>query len=385
VQFGGSRVGFRALNPTPEPSPDPTPRPDVSVVVPTFREAENLPLLVPRIAAALAEAGLTGEILVVDDDSADGTVEVCERLAADHPVRLLVRKGERGLSGAVVHGLRAARGETLVVMDADLSHPPESIPALVAAVAPGRAEFALGSRYVAGGRTEEGWGLFRWVNSKVATVLARPLTGASDPMSGFFALRRERFEAAAPLNPVGYKIGLELIVKCRCSAVEELPIFFRDRRHGASKLTLKEQFDYLRHLRRLYEFKLGRVARPLQFVLVGSTGMVVDLALFAALLHLLPLAAARALAIWGAMTWNFLLNRRATFSYARVHAPTPQYVKFCAACLVGALVNWAVSIGLCARFAFFARWKLLAAMLGVVAGTVFNYLASSRLVFRRAP
>src|SRR5438270_2504382 len=140
-------------------SPSP---PDVSVIVPTYCEAENLPLLVPRIVAACPAA----EILIVDDDSPDATAAVCAQLA----VRLLVRKGERGLAGAVLHGMRHALGDVFVVMDADLSHPPEAIPALVDAIRTG-ADFAIGSRYVRGGRTDAGWGTWRRLTSRVATLL----------------------------------------------------------------------------------------------------------------------------------------------------------------------------------------------------------------------
>lgn len=229
---------------------------DVSVIVPTYCEADNLPVLVPRIAAALDGAGLRGEIVVVDDNSPDATAAVCKELAVRYPLRLLVRQGERGLAGAVLHGMQASRGAVLVVMDADLSHPPETIPLLVDAIQSGRADFAIGSRYVAGGRTEESWGFLRRINSRVATMLARPLTSARDPMAGFFALARSTFAACGPFDPVGFKIGLELMVKCSCWRIEEVPITFANRHKGASKLTWREQLNYLRHLARLYAFRL---------------------------------------------------------------------------------------------------------------------------------
>src|SRR5262245_57847274 len=181
---------------------------DLSVIIPTYREAENLPVIVPRIADGLRRAGLKAEIVVVDDNSPDDTLAVCEKLSKEFPVRLLVRTNERGLSTAVIHGMRQSSGEVLVVIDADLSHPPEKIPHLYELVKTGKADFVIGSRYVKGGRTEDGWGLFRWFNSKLATLLARPLTRAKDPMAGFIGLRRETFVRARKLDPVGYKIGL---------------------------------------------------------------------------------------------------------------------------------------------------------------------------------
>jgi dolichol-phosphate mannosyltransferase len=237
----------------------------VSVIVPTYREADNLPLLVPRIAAALHALRRPGEILVIDDDSPDETQAVCARLARAHPLRLVTRRGERGLATAVLHGLRLAGGEVVVVLDADLSHPPEAIGALVAELERPPADFVLGSRYVAGASTDEGWGLFRRLNSLVATALARPITTARDPMAGFFAVHRSTVAAARPLDPVGYKIALELIVKCGCRHVREVPIHFADRVKGESKLNLREQINYLRHLARLYRFTLlaGRPPAPL--------------------------------------------------------------------------------------------------------------------------
>jgi dolichol-phosphate mannosyltransferase len=357
---------------------------DVSVIVPTYREAENLPVLVPKVASALEGAGLHGEIIVVDDNSPDSTPAVCADLQTRYPLRLLVRTTERGLSSAVVHGMREATGDVLVVMDADLSHPPEKVPELVRAVRRDGADFVIGSRYVDGGRTAEDWGLLRWLNSKGATLLARPLCSAADPMAGFFAMPRAAFEACEGLDPIGYKIGLELLVKSGASKVQEVSIDFRNRLHGESKLTLKEQVNYLRHLKRLYEFKLGRAARPLQFALVGSTGLVVDLICFMLLALVTALPVARAVAIWFAMTWNFYLNRRLTFSYARSRPALPQYCLFCLSCLTGAVVNWGTSMTLCRSLDLFWHWPALAAVCGVMAGMGFNYLFSVAVVFRRA-
>jgi dolichol-phosphate mannosyltransferase len=321
--------------------------------------------------------------VIVDDNSPDATPQICAELAKRFPVRLEVRAGERGLSSAVVHGLKSARGDTLVVMDADLSHPPEKIAELLQALDAG-ADFVIGSRYVRGGTTAEGWGLFRWLNSKVATLLARPLTGARDPMAGFFALRRTTFEAARDLDPIGYKIGLELLVKCRCREVREVPIHFENRLHGTSKLSVKEQINYLRHLKRLYEFKFGDVARFLQFLVVGGTGMVVDLAFYVFLLGWLPLGVARGLAIGVAMTWNFALNRRFTFSFARTRALLPQYLKFCVSCGLGAAVNWSTSIAAGSLLTFLVGRPLLAAAVGIIAGSLVNFALCNTAVFQRA-
>jgi dolichol-phosphate mannosyltransferase len=230
--------------------------PSVSIIVPTYLEAENLRELIARLEGVRAQSVPDCELIIVDDDSRDGVERIIEEL--NRPwIRLLVRRGRRGLSGAVIEGMRQATGDILVVMDADLSHPPEMIPSLVERVVNG-ADFALGSRYVAGGSTDARWSIWRWLNSKTATLLARPFTAARDPMSGFFVLRRATFEQAAPLCPLGYKIGLELLVKCRCRRVEEVPIHFAERTRGRSKLTLRQQWLYLRHVARLLRFRMRR-------------------------------------------------------------------------------------------------------------------------------
>jgi dolichol-phosphate mannosyltransferase len=235
-----------------EASMTPSPSPRITIVIPTYKEADNLGELIDRTAAVRETYGLAIDMLLMDDDSADGSVE----LVAARPenwVTLIVRSANHGLSAAALDGLQRARGDVLVCMDADLSHPPEALPRMLQALDDG-ADFVIGSRYIAGGSTDDG-GVFRWVNSWIATLLARLLTSVRDPMAGFFALRRSTFERGSAFNPIGYKIGLELMIKCGCKRVVEVPIHFEHRRFGDSKLTVKQQLLYLEHLRRLYAFK----------------------------------------------------------------------------------------------------------------------------------
>ena len=253
----------------------------VSVIVPTYREAENLPRLIPQAAAALGSRDWTWEMIVIDDNSPDGTREVLAELAKQWPqFRYLIRDKDRGLSSAVLAGLAMAQYDYLLVMDADLSHPPESIPALIGPLLQGRADFTIGSRYVAGGKTED-WGRFRWINSAVATILSRPFTqSVRDPMAGFFALPRRLYCAADELNPIGYKIGLELMVKCHVTTIVEVPIVFRNRLHGESKLTLKEQFRYLEHLSRLYDYKFPKASPRIKFLIAAACSATACMALY---------------------------------------------------------------------------------------------------------
>ena len=381
----------------------------VSIIVPTYKEVENLSPLIDRINQAMSATGLNWEVVVVDDDSQDGSDQVIAELASRGlPVRLITRVGQRGLSSAVIEGFNCARGERLVCMDADMSHPPESIPALLGCMKREGADFVIGSRYVTGAATDESWGAFRWLNSKVATLLARPFTKAADPMAGFFAMPREVFQRAKALSPIGYKIALELIVKCDCKNIREVPIHFANRKFGTSKLNLREQVNYIKHLKRLADFKYGWFSRLLQFCIVGGTGAVVDLTTYAILIALavphfrtavaaifradsvfaahkagVALVIGRGLAIWVAMTWNFFFNRRLTFSHTRGGGNVlGQYWKFVVACSMGAVVNWFISVLLPAKAAFFDAHKLTAAVVGIMVGTLFNFTLSQQWVFR---
>jgi dolichol-phosphate mannosyltransferase len=229
---------------------------ELSIIVPTLREAMNIPILVKEITTALEPVLSDWEIIIIDDNSRDGTIKICDRLSREGaPLKLVVRKNKRGLATAVLDGFAHARAPVFVVMDADLSHPPASIPLFYKMIQDG-AEFVLGSRYIPGGGTDDRWTVYRLLNSKFASLLARDLTSVSDPMSGFFALPRSLWERCENLSPVGYKIGLELIVKGRPRNIKEVPIHFRTRMLGESKLSLRQQLFYLNHLRSLYWYKL---------------------------------------------------------------------------------------------------------------------------------
>ncbi|MEM1329057.1 MAG: polyprenol monophosphomannose synthase [Planctomycetota bacterium] len=247
----------------------PSDRVEVTIVVPTFREHDNLIPLLDRLRRLRDQIpGL--EVVFMDDPSGDGSQQLIDSMGEDW-VSLVSRNGTRGLSPAVLEGFDHALGKLVVVMDADLSHPPEAIPAMLERLRgsgdrPAQ-DMVVGSRYVDGGSTQDSWGVFRWVNSAVATLLARPLTRVKDPMSGFFAVRRDAVRDASQwLNPIGYKIALELIVKCGFERVAEVPIHFGLRHAGESKLSLSEQLKYVRHLARLYFFVLSGGRRTVREV-----------------------------------------------------------------------------------------------------------------------
>lgn len=229
-----------------------------SIIVPAYLEAANLRELAERIFRTMQRASIAAEMIIVDDDSQDGTESLVDDLSRVYPVRLIIRRGERGLASAVLRGFREARYDRLVVLDADLQHPPEMIPVLLAQLDAGACDFAVATRYATDGGVEDAWPARRRIASKVAAWLARPLAPLSDPLSGFFALPRTVWEQADRLDPVGYKIGLELYVKGHCHRPGEVPIHFAARCAGKSKLTFAEQIRFLRHLFRLYRYRFIR-------------------------------------------------------------------------------------------------------------------------------
>ncbi|MFF3918227.1 glycosyltransferase [Streptomyces sp. NPDC001852] len=307
--------GLRATE-VPEPGA-------VTIVVPTFNESANIRQLLHEITESVP-ARLPCEVLFVDD-STDDTPEVVRAAARDCPFPVAVLHREEpvgGLGGAVVEGLRAATSQWVVVMDGDCQHPPSLIPELVATGERANAGLVVASRYLAGGSRAGLAGGYRVAVSRGATWLAkalfpRRLRGISDPMSGFFAIRRSAVTADV-LRPLGYKILLELAVRSRPRQVAEVPFAFQDRFAGESKSTAREGFRFLRHLAGLRT--ASPVARMVGFGLIGASGFVPNLvglwALTALGMHYLP---AEILANQFGVAWNFLLIEQLLFRDRRAH------------------------------------------------------------------
>jgi len=231
----------------------------LALVIPTLREAENLCGLIDSIRSVLDPLHIPYEILVVDDDSRDGTDEIVNCIAQNDPrVRLVVRKGETGLSGAILHGWQQTDASILGVMDADLQHPPELLSELLQGILAG-SDLVIGSRYAKGGRLGD-WNPARRFLSAAAVWVTWPLQNpafrAKDPMSGFFLVRRECLQQV-PFQKAGFKLLLEILVRSRVRSVEEIPFAFGLRSRGASKATFKVAVDYALLLARLYAGKLG--------------------------------------------------------------------------------------------------------------------------------
>jgi dolichol-phosphate mannosyltransferase len=298
----------------------------ISLVVPSFNERANIEELVERCEKALASTGDDFELIIVDDNSPDGTPGEIRRLQEKRPwLRLLVRETERDLSTAVMAGWHIARGDILGCMDADLQQPPEIIPKLAKRLRATGAEVVVASRHVPGGGVSD-WSLIRrfisWMATLMATfILPGTLNKVRDPMSGFFLMRKEVI-AYAPLNPIGYKILLEVLAKGDYSRVEEVPFVFEERARGGSKLGSGTVLKYLAHLTRI-SLETGESARIVKYAIVGMVGAVVN---FAALDWLVkeydwrvPVAAAAGAAL--AIVSNFVWNEIFTFWEARKAEP----------------------------------------------------------------
>jgi dolichol-phosphate mannosyltransferase len=225
----------------------------ISIIVPTYRERQALDALLPRLVAVHRTLPESAEVLIVDDASDDGTAELADEiLGRERMGRAIRRTGPRDLCAAIIEGSRQAHGDVLAVMDADLSHPPELLPTLLAAVRAG-SDIAVASRYVPGGRVE-GWPWRRRLLSRTGVLLARPLTRVSDPTSGYFACRAPLLQSLTP-TPGGFKVLLELLAHAPRSVVREVPYVFQDRRAGSSKLSPTVGWRYLLQVGRLYRLR----------------------------------------------------------------------------------------------------------------------------------
>lgn len=354
----------------------------ITIVVPTYREAGNVANLVSAVDVVMKKAQLEYEMLVVDDNSPDDIVEIVAGLANSFPVRIIQPDGRpRDLSLSVIDGVREAEFETIVVMDADSSHPAEIIPEMLRTLDKDRSRFTVGSRYTSGGGFDRDWSLWRFVNSSIATMLARPLTECTDPMSGFFAFDRNRVDLDK-MRPIGYKIGLELMVRGEFSGVNEVAIQFKDRTIGMSKMNFAQQWKYLRHLRRLYLYRFKGWAELVHYGAVGASGFIVDV-VFYYLLQFLGLEhqIARAISFWPAVSWNWALNRVATFSERQRRPKAKQWFEFVITCLIGFSVNWGIYFALTSNVPFFDSYRFLALVVGIGGASLFNFTASTLFVY----
>jgi dolichol-phosphate mannosyltransferase len=360
----------------------PLPPFELTIVAPAFNEAANLATLAMRVEAALP--GVRWQLIIVDDDSPDGTAAQAKTLAlADGRVSCLRRLKRRGLAGAVIEGVLASAAPFVAVMDADLQHDEALLPAMMAALREDRADIVIGSRYLGEGSAGGGLSAARGTASRLANRLARLVLRAevTDPVSGFFMVKRPVFDEAAPkLSDQGFKILFDLIAtRGSGTRILELPYNFSARQAGESKLDAMAVSDYLGLI---VSRMSGNLIPPraLLFFFVGATGLAVNL--LAAWLGLragLPFAAAQGVAAAVAMTSNYLINNEITYRDRRLRGLrlVVGYLRFCALCGVGLIANVAVAD---LTYQVFTIWWA-ATVAGAVFGAVWNYVSTSLAVW----
>lgn len=359
----------------------------ISLVIPTYNEAEVIQETLRRAARALKNSEEEFELIVVDDAGADGTAELAESLAGELPVRVLRRSGRLGLATAVIAGWGLARGDVLGVMDADLQHPPEVLADLAKALRKPAVDLAVATRYTAGGGTSS-WSLPRrfisWSATHLAgSVLPWTLGAVHDPMSGMFFVRSSALQGAQ-LDPIGYKILLEVLAKARYREMAEVPYVFAERGQGSSKLGAAQYLEYLAHLVRLAR-STGQLGAWVRYAAVGFMGAIVDVVALYWLVGCVGwrLASALPVAIEVALLSNFLWNERLTFRGERVAERSGSgvlsrllhYEKVCAP---GAVLNAVVTLLLAGRGVRLVG----AAFIGVLAGGLWNFLFNIPAIWR---
>ena len=298
---------------------------EVSLVIPTYNERDNIGLLIQDVYTVLKETGRSFEIIVVDDDSPDGTWQVVQEMMRGYlELRVLRRTHERGLARAVLRGWQEAQGEILAVMDGDRQHPPETLALLIEALDKQEGDIAVASRHVRGGGVSE-WNIVRRGISWGATLAASwmlpgTLATVRDPMSGYFAIRRSVIEGCT-LKPEGYKILLEVLGRGYYRAVVEVPYIFIERQQGQSKLGLRQYREFVTHLFRL-AWETRELQRFVKYCLVGATGVIMNMGVLAILAGAgMAYLQAGALAVETSIGTNFLFNEFWSFAdHARRHS-----------------------------------------------------------------
>jgi dolichol-phosphate mannosyltransferase len=357
--------------------------PLLTIIVPTFNEAANVPVLATQIGSTLE--GISWELVFVDDDSPDGTAAIAKRLGRrDARIRCIRRIGRRGLSGACLEGALSSQARFVAVMDADLQHDETLLLPMLKMLVEDRADLVVGSRYTDGGHAASFSAIRRRI-SQTATTWSRRLTGVEikDPMSGFFLMRRDLLDQLAPkLSSEGFKILFDILVAGRGRLrIAELPYGFRPRLFGNSKLDLRNAIDFIG----LLLAKATGNAIPLRFfsfMLVGLSGIAVQLAgLWQGLEFGLSFPMAQAVATLLAMTSNFSLNNMLTYRDQRVSGlrMIGALLSFYAVCSMGALSN----VGVSSWFYASDHVWWLAGLAGSVVGAVWNYVGSSTFVWKR--
>ncbi len=360
-----------------------------SLIIPTYKEAKNVPKIVEKLSTIL-DTEMPGEyeLIIVDDNSPDGTWEIAQNLMSEYPqLRVMRRIEERGLSTAVIRGWQVARGEVLGVIDGDLQHPPETLLQLWGEIKRG-GDMAVASRHVEGGSVSD-WSFIRRFLSRgaqtVGLILLPGVIGrVSDPMSGYFMVRRKCL-IGCTLSPLGYKILIEVLARGRVPWIGEVGYQFEEREHGESKVTAKQYIDYLRHLLRL-RLSLGPIGRLLRFGVVGFSGVFVDMAVFYLLRENIHLGLTRStmLSAEVAIINNFLWNDLWTFGDIARRQPgnrqrLRRFLKFNMVCLAGIILQ-TLLVNL--FFNVFGMNQFVAKLVAIAAIVFWNFWLNLKLSWR---
>src|SRR3954447_24132558 len=359
------------------------PAPELSVVVPTFKERDNIALLVERLARVLS--GADWEVIFVDDNSPDGTAAVARAAGeSDSRVRCIRRIGRRGLAGACIEGMLASQARFVAVMDADLQHDERLLTAMLAKLRSDQFDIAVATRFAHGGSAAGLSSGSREQASRASNEMARRLLGVTltDPMSGFFMIRRERFEALAPqLSSQGFKILLDIVATARGSLrIAELPFVFAERRHGESKLDTRVALDFAALV--LAKLTNDMVSfRFLLFCMVGLTGIAIHMVVLQLARGHLNFGGAQTAATVAAITWNFVLNNMFTYRDQRLAGVQflTGLIRFQLICAVGALSNVGIATWI---YDHDPNWWI-AGFGGALMGAVWNYVVSAAFVWRQ--
>jgi len=375
-------------------------RTQISIIIPTYNESKNILHVLKSIGENLPKRILT-EAIIVDDNSPDDTGKIVEdyinnvKKIANYTIDVIHRKTKSGLSSAILKGIQHAKGDTIVVMDSDFSHPPKIIPRLLDALKKHRCDIVVASRYVKGGNVN-GWPLKRKLLSKVATLIAKKGLGVriTDPMSGFFAFRRQIIKGLK-FDAIGYKMLLEILVKTKGASVKEIPYTFTDRKFGSSKVTITTALEYAKSVRKLYRYgkserrKERRISvrflsKAARFYTVGAIGLGVNY--FASLLFSSGITDiwylhANVIGIITSMTSNFILNKYWTFEDKDFSTKKTfkQYGKFVVFSSLGAVIQLGIVFSLVENLQIIYP---IALILAVVIAAFSNFILNKKLTFK---
>jgi dolichol-phosphate mannosyltransferase len=372
----------------------------VSIIIPTYNESQNILKILKSIGDILPPKILT-EAIVVDDNSPDGTGKIVENYLKNfkkitgYTIDVIHRTAKKGLSSAILNGIQQAKGDTIVVMDSDFSHPPQIIPRMVDALKKYRCDIVVASRYVKGGKISN-WSLKRKFMSKIATSIAKKGLGvqAADPMSGFFAFKRPIIKGLK-FDAIGFKMLLEILVKTRGANVREIPYTFTDRKLGSSKVSLSTAYDYAKSVWKLYRYgkstrkqekrpSVRFLSQAARFFTVGASGLGVNYLMslvFASGFSDLWYLYANVIGIITSITSNFILNKYWTFEDRdfSTKRTLEQYGKFAGFSSLGALLQLFMVFSLVEEYQMMYPIALVIAVLTAAFG---NFVLNKKWTFR---